>query len=395
MQRESSSILNAPPIDWSVVPQQVQQRYKQASDIKSSIVTAVDSLPKLQSGYGQVYWNPTTKALWLVSGDGDSWDDIKKWLAALRAIDGVTEVTCEAEYEPRDTEAWIKVAGALTYLDTPYQWLGKVTGGPSPLSNSIVSGLIGGSLGYAAGTAAEQLLPERYFDRGRLRRILAGAGAAGGSLLHVPQWAANAGINQTATGKPNWLRSLLRGDDSQQMSPHELKHLQSIGALKKQSEALDRASRELATLQGVKTADSGIMGAATVALRPVPVDAFNRAIWNDVHNGGNSSQANAYGTRSVYSDNSDAFGTPPVHAAAAAGLVTGIQQLYGRPPLLSTSHFVKGLAAAGVDGATAMIAGRVLGTLGGMTPAAQQRLQSMGLWGGMIRGVTGSVLGLH
>jgi hypothetical protein len=58
-------------------------------------------------------------------------------------------------------------------------------------------------------------------------------------------------------------------------------------------------------------------------------------------------------------------------------------------------HFVRGLATAGVDLATARVAGSVLGALGGLTPEAQNKIQDMGLWGGLIRGVTGSVLGLR
>ena len=125
------------------------------------------------------------------------------------------------------------------------------------------------------------------------------------------------------------------------------------------------------------------------------MDAFNNAIWNDVHNGLRSSQSNPYGTRSPYDDNSAGFHTPPVTAAAVTGLVSGIQQMYGNASLLSPRHFVSGLANAGLDMATARVAGGVLGALGGLTPDAQQKLQQMGLWSGMLRGVAGSVLGMR
>ena len=48
-----------------------------------------------------------------------------------------------------------------------------------------------------------------------------------------------------------------------------------------------------------------------------------------------------------------------------------------------------------MDMVTARVAGGVLGALGGLTQPTQQKLQDIGLWSGMIRGVTGSVFGLR
>ena len=60
--------------------------------------------------------------------------------------------------------------------------------------------------------------------------------------------------------------------------------------------------------------------------------------------------------------------------------------------MLSPAHFVRGLATAGVDLATARIVGGTLGALGGLTPVAQEKLQDVGLWGGLIRGAIGSMV---
>lgn len=395
MNSQLAAALTDPMLEWWTVPLRVQALYKQGSAMQKQVKDLAKYLPEFKRGYGYVYWNPDRKSLWLVTSDSDTPTAVARWVAALKALPDVETVRAEAEYFPDAGENWVKVAGAFRTLDMPYQWMGRATGGASPLTNSIVSGLLGGTLGYAAGTAAEHLMPEQYVERGRLRKTLAGLGAAGGALAHIPQWIANASINREATGKPHWLRSLMLGDDYQQLAPHELQHLQDLGAFQKRSDILRKTAAEINTLCGVKTADSGIRGTAAVPLRPVPVDSFNRAIWNDVHNGANSSQANQYGTRSVYSDNSEQFGTPPAHAAAAAGLVSGIQQMYGKPSLLSPRHFIHGLAAAGLDTAAATVAGGILGALGGMTPAAQRQLQQMGAWGGLIRGVTGTALGLY
>jgi len=382
------------PVAWQLTPGMVATRMKQATDLKAAVKQRCKSLPE-SIGYGEVYWNPDTKVLWLVFGDSDTSETINAWKAAMQTIPDVSEIRVEAEYGPRNDADWIKLAGALSAVDAPYQLAGKLTGGPSPLSNAIVSGLLGGGLGYVGGTIAEQFLPEQHVEPGKLRRTAAMLGAAGGAALHIPQWAANAGINRTATGRPEWLKSLL-GDQFQKLSPHE--HAANLGfeAMLKQSRQIKTAFASLSLwCPRLKLAEtSGAFGNDSVPLQPVPIDAFNNAIWNDVHNGVSSSQNNPYGTRDWNSGNAGSFHTPPMVAAAASGLVSGIQQQYGGASMLSPMHFIHGLAAAGVDAATARIAGGVLGVLGGLKPDTQKQLQQMGIWSGMLRGVTGSVLGL-
>lgn len=395
---------------WQTVPELVKTRYKEAADIQKSIRKVMSKLPPLMPGYGYVYWNPEEKTAWIVCGDSDTEQDIQKWHNALKAIPGVMNVKSEAEYGPYNDPDWIRIkrASALSWVNAPYQLAGRMTGGPSPMSNALVSGLLGAGAGYLGGTLLEHVLPREYVDEGKLRGTLAMLGGGAGAAMHIPQAFANAGINQKATGAPHWLRSIFGGNQYQQMSPHEMDWRNNyLGGQKQAAWQCMRAVTShlpdppteilAAAFEFVKTAsiDSGLMGSNGVQLKPVAVDAFNNAIWNDVHNGMNSSQANPYGTRSHYSDNSDDFHTPPANAAAACGLVSGIQQMYGNPPTLSPVHFIRGLASAGVDLATAHVAGGVLGALGGLSPAAQRQLQQMGVWSGMIRGVTGSVLGLR
>lgn len=404
---------------WKQVPNLVAERYKEAANIKHTLAKVIKHLPVADPGYGHVYWNPENKTVWAVLSDGDTDQVHQKWHNALKAISGVNNVRTESEYGPYNDPDWIRIkrASALSWLGKPYEWAGKLTGGPSPMSNALVSGLLGAGLGYGGGMLAEHLLPERFVRRGRLRKTLATLGGLGGAALHIPQGMANAGINREATGKSHWLRSFMRGDNAQQMAPHELdfqrhyynqpqptyyqNQFQNTPQLQTAKIALQKfpvSSRlKKANEEFIKQAfqPSGLFGSPGVPLRPVPVDSFNQVIWNDVHNGRNSSQSNPYGTRSPYSDNTDVPHTPPAHAAAATGLVSGVQQMYGGSPLLSPKHFIRGLAAAGVDAATAHVAGGVLGALGGLTPAAQKQLQDIGVWSGMIRGVTGSVLGLR
>jgi len=367
---------------WRQVPALVTQRLKLAAAIRDALKTAIKDLPAMP-GYGYVYWHPENKTAWIVLGDSDGREVYEQWEKAVNSIDGVDKVIAESEVGPSDSDNWIMVkkASALEYLGLPYRAAGKLTGGPSAMSNSIVSGLLGAGLGYGGGWLAEQLLPEEYLERGKLRRNLAILGGLGGAALHVPQGLANAQMNQNATGKPQWRKSFLQPVTQQNIAPSEIDYMNHYKA-SAQQQALDyldtlglTASDQFEkSVNRIKRAvnSSGYTGSRGVALQSVPVDAFNRAIWGDAGRH-----------------------TPPMHAAAASGLVTGVQQLHGNPSMLSPRHFIRGLATAGVDLATAHIAGGVLGVLGGLKPQAQKKLQNMGLWGGMIRGVTGSVLGLR
>lgn len=384
---------------WRRVPELVASRYKAAADIKRTISKVIKHLPVDDPGYGYVYWNPETKAVWAVLSDGDEQQTHQRWHNALKAVQGVRSVRTEAEYGPYSDPDWIRIkkASALSWLNKPYELAGLPTGGPSPMSNSIVSGLLGAGVGYGAGTLMENLAPEKYVGRGRLRKNLAMLGGLGGASLHIPQAFANAGINRRATGSPHWLRSIFMGNKHQEMHPEELTlrnhhYGEKTGHWNRMHAICNRlpAPPELFVKAAIFAGGFG----SGEPLRAIPVDAFNQAIWNDVHQGQRSSRANPYGTRSAFGDNSGDFHTPPVHAAAATGLITGVQQMYGNTPVLSPRHFIRGLTNAGLDMATARVAGGVLGALGGLTPDAQQKLQDIGVWSGMIRGVTGSVLGL-
>lgn len=382
---------------WQQVPVLVASRYKEAADVQKQIRKVIRYLPR-QSDYGFCFWNPETKTVWAVLGDSDEESTHQKWHNSLKAIPGVRSVKTEAETGPYGDDNWIRIKAAnLSWLNKPYQLAGVATGGPSPFSNAIVSSLLGAGLGYGGGWLAEQLLPEQYFEKGKLRRNAALLGAAGGALSQVPNAFANMTINHRSTGKPQVLKSIFAGDSHQTLTP-EVQQFQDFmrgdGRIKanewvKIRQDAKKLPRPDAVFQKLAVSTGLDM------MKPVPVDAFNRAIWNDVHNGAGSARANPYGTRDIYSDNSDQMHTPPVNAAAVTGLVSGVQQMYGNPSLLSPRHFISGLSNAGLDMVTARVAGGVLGALGGLKPEAQKKLQDLGVWSGMIRGVTGSVFGLR
>ncbi len=395
---------------WQQVPVLVAVRYKEAASIKKTLRKVLKHLPTTSDpGYGHIYWNPETKTVWAVLSDGDDQQIHQKYHNALKAVHGVRNVRTEAEYGPHGDDDWIRIktADAMSMIRAPYRWAGKLTGGPSPLSNMLVTGLLGSGLGYGAGWLAERLLPKEYVNRNRLSRAGAVLGGLAGVGVHVPSAFANRSISAEA-GKPLGIKSLWTPNANVPMAPHELDSRNNYYGINKRSHWNQMRElcnemptpdamllRSIVAMTKEAYGSSGVFGHRDAALREIPVDAFNAAIWNDVGNGLRSSQANPFGTRSPYGTNQDRMHTPPHIGAAVSGLVSGVQQMYGGAPMLTPRHFIKGLMTAGLDLATARVAGGVLGALGIITPKAQAKIQQLGLWGGFMRGVAGSALGMR
>lgn len=386
---------------WQQVPTLVRTRLKQAGDVQRALKKILPKLPPAMPGYGYLFWNPEANEVWAVLGDSDDEQKHQKWHNALKAIPGVEKVRTESEFGPHDNPDWIKIKKADSWLDAPYQAAGKLTGGPSPLSNTIVNMLVGGGLGYGAGAIAEDLFPERYVERGKLRKTLGLLGAGAGAVPGLIQTMSNAGLSNRAN-KPLGAKALITPDSQVPMHPDELNWAKSLDdgtTLQKASAELTRGKSPAdsaflrATLKLVKAAQeytSGLDGTGGVALQPIAVDAFNQAVWNDVYKGVRSSHNNPLAGWSQYGPIRH---TEPPIGAAVVGLVSGLQQSQGAPDIMTPKHFMNGLLAAGTDLAAARVAGGILGTLGGLTPDAQQKLQDMGVWGGMMRGVVQSVFG--
>lgn len=362
---------------WRVVPALVQHRFKIADEIAGALT---------KQAVGAWYY-PGEKLL-----------RVTKAIPAIK-LASVKHVEVVAA-RPTDLANAICIKQAAeSYLNVPFRLAGSLQGGPSPLSNAIVGGLLAGGLGYGGGTLLEHLFPERYVERGKLRRTLGLAGLGLGAMPGLVQWGANY-QNRVGAGEPaNWStfgKGLASPTNATPLNPTAIQSIQDA----------DNRGNFQVPLENVKTGslDTLFQKAANAfaemfaqsdtgfGIKPIPVDSFNQAIWNDVRPG--AAAMNPFGTRNRWAPADSPMYTPPHVAAAATGLVSGVQSQYGGTPLLSPMHFVRGLATAGVDLATARVAGSVLGALGGLTPEAQNKLQDMGLWSGLIRGVTGSVLGL-
>lgn len=390
--------------EWEAVPEKVAALYKGTRPIAEKVRKLLKYLPH-SPGYGYVFWHPEDKTLHAVLGDSDDAHH-NRWSNVLKALPGVNNVVIADEYHPKNQEDWvlIKTAAPLGILEGPMQWAGKLTGGPSPLTNSIVGALLGGGLGYGGGMLAEQLLPERFVRRGRLRKTTGILGAVLGAAPGVWQAATNASAKAEHGGKPLGLSALWTPNEAVPIDPETTAAMNNYDYGLEKRFDLAAAAAGLAHLplpermqqlaadfvkQAFGEEDEEDQGAGGFGLRPVPLDAFGQAVWNDVRKG----IANPYGTKSPWGSNDQPMHTPPQVAAATTGILGGLSQMYGGANLLSPMHFINGLAAAGVDLVTARVVGGTLGALGGLTPAAQDKLQDIGVWGGLIRGTVGSMLG--
>jgi hypothetical protein len=328
--------------EWTAVPGSVRE---QLPIVAAVVKAARQSLSdcRAASPEATVLYDTTEKRAYLYGTDSHiSRFTGLPWLAAL----------------PEDPSRFVcvKLAGIIGNAFTAAN---QAIGGPNALTNSIVGSLAGGTAGYLGGMAAEQLFPERYLEHGKLRRTLGLAGAGLGAV--PPMWLAYAKYrNAQAAGNPSPVTSALT-------APIPLATVKAGGLV-----------------DGV--GDYRYAGFDTGGyIRPVPVDAFNRTVWNDVRQG--SAAKNPFGTRSPWGEASDTMHTPPEIAAATTGLMSGISAMHGGAGLLHPSTIIKGLASAGAGLAAANIAGKTLSVLGGLTPSAQQQLQRTGVWAGVLSAV--------
>lgn len=378
---------------WREVPQLVAGLIKEAAPIAQTVKKIVKSL-SADTGYGYVFYHPENRELWAVLGDGDDQTVHQKWHNALKAVKGISRVQTTSEDHPKPRDEWIMIKRSLdgSVLGAPFRLGGAMTGGPSPLSNAIVGGLLAGGAGYLGGTALEHLMPEEYVERGRLRKTLALAGAGLGAVPGLWQ-GFNNHQNAAAAGKPqSVLQTAVMPNSQTPINPQFEQDMKAQGASSGTEYQFDGPNagmfkkshkdvmmellavcnnRQLPAMKAASYASFYKLAAPlfddNLPDASINADTFQHALFADRH-------------------------TPMPVAATAAGLSEGVAQMYGKKNLLSPKHFISGLAAAGADLMTAHLVGGTLGALAGLTPQAQKQLQTMGIWGGLLRGTIGSLL---
>jgi hypothetical protein len=251
------------------------------------------------------------------------------------------------ERQPNLDEEMILKQAAIPGLSHVSGFLHSIpTGKPTPLSHAIASSVMLGGLGYGTGALLENLFPETYLQRGKLRRNLALAGALGGIGL-------GAG-SAYATSK-----KLRQGFWPSVITPNDTPVQEYPGAPEKQG------------VFQVNISGIGLGPTPQLYSPSVSVPQFNNTTWNDARN---------------YMMTGNPAYTPPHYAAMATGIMSGASAAQNSS-IIRPVDVIRTIASAGVGLATANVAGRALSAMAGLTPAGQEKLQDLGLWGGMLHSV--------
>lgn len=327
---------------WQQVPALVSALLPAARTVKLANDRAIDAAGLLPAS--AVSWAPGTRQVTVHTDEAPTARQITIYRQKLGRD---YSVEFSEELPTADSAVVIKRAAWFPRTGQAWEYSNKAFGGPSPLSNAIVSGLLLGGLGYGAGTLAEQVFPDTFLERGRLRKPLAIIGALGGLGIG----AANAGATYRALPDNGYWRAWVTKNDTPVPPPVK---------------------------QGSDFTFGGNFTPTGINAPYIPVDAFNRATWADASKN--------------YDQSSFVNHTSPQVAAATTGILSGIKQQTGSS-IISPSTVIKGLASAGVGLATATLAGKTIGALAGLSPVAQESVQNMGLWGGMLHAVIPPALG--
>jgi hypothetical protein len=345
-----------PAADWQDVPARVERLLSKSLPVKQAHERAAD-IAGLLAISAATFDPDGMLTVWLPELPGEK--TAAAYEKALATTDyTVSYRTFEDNGPDWHNEVLLKVGSFVPGLPTVWNGANKLLMGPTPLSQGIVSGLLAGGLGYGAGALAEHLFPERYIQRGKLRRTLGLLGALGGVAV-----AGTGGYANARALRKGFFGGLMTNNKTPVVYPYEQKQLE---ALEKQS-----FYPPLGKPPGLPPMPSPLY-APTIS-----VPQFNAAAWNDVQMGMH---------RGFQSH------TPPQYAAATTGLMSGLATM-NRSPIISPATVINGIASAGVGLATATVAGKALSALAGLTPAGQQKLQDMGMWGGMMHAIVPAVFG--
>lgn len=342
---------------WRDVPDRVARLLPVAAGLKLAHALAAADDPVLLDR-ATVTWHPGTNAVTVGT---------PREFPAYRRKFAECFPSCTLIFapEPPTADTVVIKQAWLPYVASAVDNTQQILGGPTPLTNALVTGLLAGGVGYGAGALAENLFPERYLERGKLRRTLATTGALGGLGVGALNAYANARMQTTpaefaANPLGHTMRGFLMRNDAPPAQHFERPRINQVDA--------PSAFHE-------RTA--GYVGQLDRPL--IPVQQFNTMAWRDT-------QLGLHRGFDVH--------TPPAYTAAATGFMTGLSA-GKQSPLISPADVVNGIASAGVGLATANMAGRALSALAGLTPAGQEKLQDMGLWGGMMHAIVPPMLGFR
>jgi hypothetical protein len=292
-------------------------------------------------------------------------------------------------------DIYIKNAGFLEGPANASTALQRVVGGPNPVTSSLLAGALGAGLGYGGGTLIENLFPEKYMQRGRLRRNLALMGGLAGAAVPAMAWGVPA-----VTGKHGWRGAFngwpYRPEDQQDSNelvprswakqdwaPHADTGVPQMPQGDKPGVAAPQATiRANQGPQGFQpglpdksaafeSPPSSLTGAGGAFLPKIQRDAFNRSVLNDPFMDQRlKGQAMGLSTAASMARGRSSFS--PIDVARVGGSMLG-----------------GGLMGA----AMGLMAGKVMSAFAGITPEAQKAVQKAGIMAGLLSAVVPRVYG--
>lgn len=330
----------------------VEQSWKDVPSL--AIKAATESSPVARTAHkyasgtsaaGDLYFSPSLRTIWLPEFS-QSLHTLAKQAAAEHHCQIVT-----GHEQDQSNVLWIRIKTAAN--EPPLGLVGHTAGwrpnfftsalnGPSSLTAVLGSGLLGGTLGYGAGWLGEQILPESNFRRGHLRRTLGLLGAGAGALPAL--WASHRG----------WFNKAGAEETIEDICLAEHARLQE-GLLKE-------AIEQLPDIDGIDVFDKSGYQHNGEHDPVIPVDQFNRIVWQDEN-------------------------TPLSIRSATTGLTESASSLRGNLRLVSPADVARIAIGTGSGYLSGLFVGKALGALAGLTPEAQKDLQRAGTWAGLLSSV--------
>ncbi len=355
------SMIHSYKLGWGNVPAEVERLAKEAAGPYCVMQDLVEGLPEIPRY--KLWYNPDKQQAMLSYPLGTDSDKVASWHIALRQVPGVESLVHGYYAIPSPDEPYLHVKQAIdnrsvfgpiaSAMQLKHNDFNKYIGGPTPIASAVASGLLGAGLGYGAGWLGEQFLPEKYFEKGRLRRT--------GAIL--------GGLTGTLPAAWSYMDNLRQGHGPLDAMTHY-----NV----KQSRFTDLCER-MVKVVGVDNLDLDhkwikYANEASGDFFPnIPVDQFGNVIWNDLRGQGGY--------------------TPAPVAAATTGILQAASMSQGGASFVSPMDIARIGMGMGSGYMSGLMVGKTLGALAGLRPEAQQSLQQAGVWAGLLANVVPMAFG--
>jgi hypothetical protein len=306
-----------------------------------------------------VYWNPAYEKAAIYVRPELNQQEADWCLDAMTAKVGSDFVRREPLEQAELGDWWVKVAyspfirGILNKLQfLPSSADDKIGG--RPVASTIATGLLGAGLGYGGGWLYEKMVPERFREKGKARRMGAMLGGLGGAAVGATpgfiNWHDGREFNDPTlwSGQP---------EDGWEVDLASKKEVKAVDAL-----------LEKGAFQVHPTGISGTMGGPSFTEMPlIRTDALGRVVYNS--------------------------GIGPQLAAQTMGAAYGANQMPDsrtRPGVVTPHQtglfgLAMGAAGGGIKGyATGYLVGKGLGVLTGMPAGTQNTIARTGAAAGVL-----------